>query len=138
MAERVLQATVTIPAGTPVASPLTFELPFTDWDIEAIDLEVGPGPGGTVGFYLGNNGHPFIPRSIGEFFQWDDKIERFPVTDYPNASGWEITGYNVGKHDHNVVARFHVNALNPPSPGATLPVLTFVERGVRAREPIVL
>ena len=108
MAERVLQHTATIPAGT-------------------------------MGFYLANNGVPWVPRTAGEWFIWDDHAETFVPTDYPNAAGWSIVGYNLGAYDHAVVVRFHVNpttGLADQSVG--LPVITFVERGVKHHHPVVL
>lgn len=139
MAERVLQHVTTIPAGTPVASPWVEQLGFTDWEVERIDLIVPPGPAGTMGFYLANNGIPWVPRALSEWLVFDDhKLEVTP-TGYPTGTGWEIVGYNLGAFDHDVIALFHVNPI--PSPGerqANLPVLTFVETDVTPAPQAVL
>lgn len=128
MAERVLQSTATIPAGTPFAAPVTVKLPFDGWDIEAIDLEVPPGPTGALGFQLANNGVPWVPRTPGEWLIWDDHWERFTPTNYPAAGGWQVIAWNVGSFAHNVVVRFHVNPIQVgPAPGDNPYVLTFVE-----------
>jgi hypothetical protein len=78
VAERVLQHTATIPAGTPASAPVTVAVPFDNWEIEQIDLEVPAGPSGTMGFYLANNGMPWIPRTPGEWLIWDDHWEALP------------------------------------------------------------
>lgn len=139
MAERVLQHTASIPAGTPQSAPATVALPFDNWEVETIDLEVPPGPAGCMGFYLANNGQPWIPRSPGEWLVWDDKIERFTPTAYPTASGWQVVGYNSGALAHVVVVRFHVNPVTIDRATVAAPfVLTFVEHDVKHPDPVVL
>lgn len=138
MAERVIQQTVTVAPGTPASAPETTALNFGSWNVEAIDLEAPPGFGGAVGFYLANNGYPMIPRTPGEWLIWDDKIERFPATDYPTGGGWQLVAYNVGAIAHNVVVRFHVNQLGTPGPAYGLPSLTFIETDVAETAVVVL
>lgn len=139
MAERVLQSTAVIPAGTPFAAPATVKLPFDGWDIELIDLEVPPGPTGALGFQLANNGRPWIPRSVGEWLTWDDHVESFVPTGYPSAGGWQVIGWNVGAYDHAVVVRFHVNPISVgPAAGDNPVVLTFVEHAVKRSGVVVL
>jgi hypothetical protein len=113
-------------------------MPFDNWEVERIDLEVPAGPSGAMGFVLANNGVPWIPRSPGEWLVWDDHSEAFPVTGYPTASGWQIVGYNVGFDSHVVVCRFHVNAIQVGSDQSVpLPAITFIERDV-VRDEVVL
>lgn len=139
MAERVLQFTVLIPTPTNISSPLTVPLPLDGWEIEAITLEVPPGPAGDLGFVLANNGVPWIPRSPGEWIVWDDRVQTFAATDYPTGAGWQVIGYNVGAYDHTVVARFHVNPTPAPAASAVSPVvLTFIERDIPAHSPVTL
>lgn len=138
MAERVLQSTAVINAGTPFAAPMTVALPFDGWDIEQIDLEVPPGPTGALGFQLANNGRPWIPRSPGEWLTWDDHAESFIPTGYPSGGGWQVIGWNVGAYNHAVVVRFHVNPVEPPAASVAQPVvLTFVEHDVPPRTVVV-
>lgn len=130
MAERVLQYTATIPAGTPQITPVTLDTGFVDWDIESIDLEVPPGPSGTMGFQLANNDLPWIPRTPGQWLVWDDHHETFYPTGYPVAGGWQVIGYNTGAYDHAVIVRFNVNPPTVATAAAAPVVLTFVERDV--------
>lgn len=139
MAERVLQHITTIPAGTTKAAPLTDALGFTDWDVERIDLIVPPGPAFTMGFYLANNGQPFVPRALNEWLVWDDHSLTVNPTGYPTGTGWQIVGYNLGAYDHSVTALFHVNPITVgPGAAADLPVITFIERDLPDGEVIVL
>ena len=113
MALRVFQFAVTIPAGTPKASPVTVALPIDNWEMESLDLEVPAGPSGVMGFYIANNGAQWIPASPGSWLIWDDVQQSWPFSDQPNASGWQVVGYNTGTYPHVVTVRMHVN---PPTP----------------------
>jgi hypothetical protein len=137
VAERVLQYTASIPAGTPKTGPVTVAMPFDNWEVEAIDLEVHPGPAATMGFYLANNGIPWIPRTPGEWLVWDDHTETFYPTSYPTASGWQVVGYNTGIYPHAVVVRFHVNALQTAAVAQDR-TITFIEHGLPAPEWVTL
>lgn len=139
MAERVLQHITVIPAGTPVATPHVEELGFSDWEVEQIDLIVPSGPSGTMGFYLANNELPWVPRALGEWLIMDDQKLTVIPTGYPNGTGWEIVGYNLGHFDHQVTALFHVNPITSPGDRQPqLPTLTFIESDVREPPWVVL
>lgn len=138
MAERVLQHTATIPAGTARNAPVTVALPFDNWEVESVDLEVPPGPAGCMGFYLANNGQWWVPRSPGEFLVWDDRCESFYATGWPVAGGWQIVGFNLGDYDHTVVVRFAVNPPPGVSPSQQPYVLTFIEREIPDRPAVTL
>lgn len=138
MAERVLQHTSTIPAGTAKDSPVTVGLGFVDWEVEQIDLEVPPGPAGTMGFYLANNGVPWVPRVNDEWLVWDDHRATVIPTGYPIGTGWQIVGYNVGQYDHAVICRFHVNPPPGPPPPGSVVTISFEQHDVPARAPVTL
>lgn len=139
MAERVLQHVTTIPVGASVAAPHVEQLGFTDWQVEQIDLLVPSGPSGMMGFYLANNGIPWVPRALGEWLVMDDQKLTVTPTGYPSGTGWEIVGYNLGAWPHNVIALFHVNPIVAPGErDVVLPVLTFIETGVKPAPEVVL
>ena len=136
MALEVRQATITVPAGTAKASPHIATISLDNRDIAMIDLEVPPGPSGLMGFYLGNNGVQWVPRDEGEWIVWDDYTASWPLTDQPDASGWEITGYNEDDYnDHAVIIRFHVNLPVQAQPAE--PTITF-QTEPAPREPVAL
>lgn len=126
MALRVYQFTVTIPAGTLKTAPQTTSLDIDGWDLETLDLEVPPGPAGLMGFYVANNGVQWIPQGAGEWLVWDDVSKSWPLIEQPNASGWEIVGYNLGDYDHDVIVRMHVNLPAGQQAGSAPPAITFV------------
>jgi hypothetical protein len=136
VATRVFQFTVTIPSGTPKSAPATSGLTLDGWDLEMIDLEVPPGPAGLMGFYVANNGVQWIPQGDGEWLVWDDVQHSWPLTDQPNASGWEIVGYNLGDYDHIAIVRMHVSLPGSQSASASPPTVTFVSTPVQ--QPAVI
>lgn len=136
MASEFHQFTATIPANTPKSSLVTVPLSLDYVDIESIDLEVPPGPGGLMGFYVARSGQQWIPYEAGEFLVWDDRFDSWYTTDQPTASGWEIVGYNTDVYDHDVVIRFHTNKVQAAT-SAPAPVLTFVS-SAPVPQPVVL
>lgn len=126
MAYRVLPFNCVIPAGTPIATPVTVSLNLDGWDVVQFDLEVPPGPSGLMGFQLYNNGVAWLPYGGGNWIVWDDHEQSYPTEDQPNGKGWAVVGYNLGNYPHSVIVRAHVNtAVSQPEPTAP-PAITFV------------
>lgn len=138
MATRVLPFAVTIPAGTPASAPVTIPLAMDNWEVEAIELEVPPGPAGLMGFQILNNGVAWVPYGPGEWFVWDDVRETYRMTDQPTASGWAVQGYNTGTYDHAVIVRMHVNPTSPQAASATTAAVNIVTTSPPATEPVTL
>jgi hypothetical protein len=128
MAARVFRFTATIPAGTPADTPATVDFNLDGYNIEQIDLEVPAGPAGNMGFQLVNNGIPWIPFQSDQWVIWDGIQATYYTTDYPNASGWGIVGYNTGQYDHNIIATFHCVPIASP----TVDTATFVTAFIAA------
>ena len=138
MAQRVLPFRVTIPAGTLETAPAIIPIDLDQWSIEALDLEVPPGPAGQMGFQVLNNGVAWVPYGDGEWLVWDDVRERYYLTDQPTASGWAVSGYNTGAYDHAVILRFHVNPVSVESGPASMPTITIINGTMPASVPTVL
>jgi hypothetical protein len=138
MALRVLQYTKVIPAGTPKSAPIVLPMSLDNWAIEQIDLEVDVGPSGLMGFYISNNGVPWIPNSIGEYLIWNGQSQSWPFTDQPTGSGWAVVGYNIGNYDHSVAVRFHVNPIVVPEAVTAPAVVTFVTSDVSTSDAVTL
>jgi hypothetical protein len=125
MALQTLQYVASIPAGTPSSAPFVEECDMDNWEVESIDLEVSVGPSGLMGFAIFNNNAQYLPRTPGAWFVWDNQQQTIYPTDYPNASGWAIYGYNTGQFPHAVTVRFHVNPPEqPPAPDVPIPTFT--------------
>ena len=126
MAYRVFQYPATFSTGTSASSPATVALPFTNYDLDAIGVDVPAGPAGHVGFYIANNGVPWFPYT-GDWLIWDNHSDTWPVSDQPHAGGWAVVGYNTGAYPHTIRVRFHADPISadvasatPSSPNVTL------------------
>lgn len=126
MAEIIRQFTATVPASTTKANPYTLDMTLLQLVVVSVDLEVPPGPGGLMGFYLALGGTQTIPEDVGEWIVWDDTKASWNLENQTTAGTWQLVGYNDDVvNAHNVVVRFHCNIENPPS--ASPPTLTIVQ-----------
>lgn len=123
MAQRVLQLTCVIPAGTAIASPAVFPLQFPAADVERIDVRIPPGPSGLVGFSINHGGGNFIPEGSGNWIIGDDDRFQWPLDGAPNNGNWQIVAYNTDIISHTIYVSFNVNDLvvvSMPSYGSAI------------------
>lgn len=109
MADRLEWFDVTIPAGTPIASPVTIPMVFPDGEVVEIDVKVLDGPCGSVGFHINAGGSQYVPRTIGSFIRPNDDYFTWPIANAINSGSWGLTGYNLDNWDHNLQVGFQVN-----------------------------
>jgi len=81
------RAALTIPAGTPEASPETLDLPVTFGILRRYVLHFPPGQSGLAHVQVWYCGRQVLPTSIGESFIGDDTLidlpEAFPIENPP-------------------------------------------------------
>lgn len=117
MADRLEWFDVVIPAGTPIASPVTIPLVFPDGYVTEIDVKVLDGPCGSVGFRINAGGSQYVPRTRGVYIRPNDDYFTWPIANAINSGSWGITAYNTDSWDHNLQVAFQVN--EPPGPGSS-------------------
>ena len=106
MTTRVYAFSVTVPAGTVQAAPLTQSLSFDPAVVSQVEVVVPPGPLGNVGWFIGAAGQQVIPREQGSWIVTDDEVVKWPVSGLHDSGSWQITAYNTGSHDHTLSVRF--------------------------------
>lgn len=111
------QFSVTIPAGTSIASNFTSSLAFDPRIVSQIDIRVPPGPRGEVGFKIGSGGLQIIPVSPGGFIVTDNEDLKFPLVDAITSGSWQLLAYNTGSYAHTLQIRFYCDLI--PVPGTT-------------------
>lgn len=111
---------VTIPAGTPVASPATTEINFPPRTVVAVDWQVPPGPSGLMGWRLAmSEGTAVLPTGGGWIIA--DNVEKtWSVQGQPNSGAWELTGYNTDIYPHTVYLNFLLDVVTQPDNTVTL------------------
>ena len=118
MASEIRSFQVTIPAGTPIASPFTQAITFPPRTVVQVDWQVPPGPSGLMGWSLTVAGQPVIPRNPGSFIVADNVARSWPLEGYPDQGQWQVTGYNTDIYPHTVYLDFllELNGTTTPQP----------------------
>lgn len=111
MADRLEWFDLTIPAGTPIATPVTLPMVFLQGVVTQIDVKVLDGPCGSVGFHINAGGSQYVPRTLGSFIRPNDDYFQWPLENAINSGSWALTGYNLDNWDHNLQVGFQVNEL---------------------------
>lgn len=124
MASRLEWFGVTVPANTPVATPVTTSIAFTPSTVEALEFHIPPGPAGNVGFQLWNGGGQYWPLTPGQFMVLDDVHPKWPITDAPNNGAWSVVAYNTDIYPHLIQIGFSLvqNSLFTASTPSQIPV----------------
>lgn len=117
MAAEVRTFAVTIPAGTPQASPAIIDLAMPARVVTAIRWRVPPGPRGELGWALGAAGVRVLPWGEDQWVVADDEVAEWPLTDQITSGAWQLQGYNTGSFDHTVYVTFLLELVGQ---GATL------------------
>lgn len=118
MAEDFRTFDALIPAGTPIAAPVTVSLAFPPREVEAVEFRIPPGPSGNVGFALKFAGQQIIPSVVPSWIIGDGEVLIWPLDGYGNSGAWALVGYNTGTFPHTIGVRFRL--LLPRAPGQAL------------------
>lgn len=120
MAEEVLHFTATIPAGTPLASPVLVNISFPPRVVESIDWRVPGGSLGLMGWRLTMGSVRVIPTSGDKFIVADSQSGTIRPSRELGSGAWQVSGYNTGSNPHSVYLVFHVDLPSPRPAGVRL------------------
>ena len=109
MAQFVLARSVTIPAGTAIASPVSADISFPEYEVEAVQIVIPPGPNGNVGFRLANANTQIIPYGSNDWIIGNDEAPVWALQRQITSGSWQVFGYNTGIYNHTLYFRFFVN-----------------------------
>lgn len=122
MADRIEPFSVTVPAGTPIATFAEFPLVFRSGKVDRLEVRVPPGPSGTVGFRIAHSGQSVIPYTGSVWVIADNELLDWDMDNYPIGSAWELWAYNIGVYDHTLHLRFHVSEIGNTSISPDVPI----------------
>jgi len=97
---------VTIPAGTPLADPVTQEIWFPAREVLGVHWKVPPGPAGLMGWRLTMSGGNAVIPTGGGWIVTDNDSATWSLQGQPDSGYWELTGYNTGIYNHTVYLDF--------------------------------
>jgi len=119
MATEVYAFQVTIPVGTPIATPLRQAITIPVRKVDVLEVKIPPGPSGVMGFAITMRGINVMPLVAGTWIVTDNEEIRWPIDELPTSGDWQLSGYNTGDWPHTVFLRWLVG--QPDAiPAATL------------------
>lgn len=104
---------VTIPAGTPVANPVTIQTRMPQRHVVGIQWTIPPGPSGKAGWRITMGGVQVIPANLGAWIIRDGNADGSELERLPSSGAWDVTGYNTGIYPHSLYVTFYVNVIRP-------------------------
>lgn len=127
---RVYEITFTVPAGTPIANPLSQSWVTEDNTIADIELYVPPGHNGLTGFRVMKGDVQLLPFTKGTFITANDYRRVFDIGAYIPTGDLKLQGYNTGVNPHSFFVRATITTYTAPqsqvngSPSQVLPADT--------------
>lgn len=116
MAREVRKYTVTIPAGTAIATPQTTSIAFPIRVVRSVDWRIPPGAQGVMGWQLAMGGVQVVPYGSDTWVVDDGTAGTFTLDGYPDSGAWQVIGYNTGAFAHSVFLTFHLDLVERPKP----------------------
>lgn len=115
-AHEVWDFAVTIPAGTPIATPVTVTTPFPARRVKEIHWRVPHGSLGVMGWRITSSRAQIIPRQQGGWMIHDGQSGTWGLEGLPDSGAWEVTGYNIGLNPHTVYVSYLTEVIRRPPP----------------------
>ena len=125
--DRLYYETLTVPAGTPIATPASQAWPLEDNELVKVTIQVPDGHCGLTGFRILRAQQQIVPFANNSYLVANDRTLDYPFDDQITTTGLVLEGYNNDIFPHT----FYVTALvtnltypaeNPPAavttPGA--------------------
>jgi len=102
---------VTVPAGTPVAAPVTIDTSFPPRIVREIRWRVPPGAAGLMGFRITSGGVQVLPVTPGTWIIAAGESGAFPGDGLHDSGKWDVTAYNTGVFPHTIHVTFHCEVI---------------------------
>lgn len=116
MAREVRKYTVTVPAGTAIATPQATSIAFPVRTVRSVDWRIPPGAQGVMGWQLAMGGVQVVPVASDTWVIDDGTAGTFTLDGYPDSGAWQVIGYNTGTFPHSVFLTFHLDLVEQPRP----------------------
>jgi hypothetical protein len=114
MPSRIYEGDLTVPAGTPVAAPVSSVVPVVLGRLKRITLEVPRGHAGLTGWMLLIAGTPVIPYAGNTWLIADGYTDSWDLEQDINPGQVQVSGYNTDIYAHTFYARLLIQDLPPP------------------------
>lgn len=116
MPYKIPSFSLTIPAGTPKAAPVTFNTPVGNFILSGVEFVVPDGANGNVGFRLATGGQQVIPDNAGAWLIASGEKIEWPLSGQLTTGAWQVIAYNTGLNDHTIQVRYLLDLIVNPAP----------------------
>lgn len=107
---------VTIPAGTPKASPLVTLTQFEQNEVERVEWLFPDGCNGVVGIQIGARSVPIIPSNPAQFIVRSGDSSGYNMSGQHHTGDWSVIGYNTGAFPHTITVYFYAHRIEVVQP----------------------
>lgn len=107
-ASRVFPFTVTVPAGTAQASPLTVATTLPTGQVVRIEIDIPEGHVYQTGIFLAVAAGPYIPYGYRQWITGDGLNLGWDFAGLPDSGSWSAVVYNTDIFDHNFYLRYFI------------------------------
>ncbi len=116
--DRLYYLPVTVPAGTPIAAPVSVSLPLEDATLSKLTVTVPDGHNGQTGIRVLQSNQQVIPWDNDSYLVANDRTISVEFGSQIGASGIVIKAYNIGIYDHT----FYVEVTISDTQATTVPM----------------
>ena len=109
-------SSLTVPAGTPIAAPVSAAVALTDENLDNVRVIIPAGHAALTGFAITWGGTQVVPYGTGTWITGDDEIIDYPWKDEVTAGGLVVTGYNLDIFPHTFYLRWTLTDRAAASP----------------------
>lgn len=137
MAQRVFTRTVTVPAGTAIATPLSVDISFNQSVVETVEIVIPDGHAGFTGIALQQAHQQVIPEEAGTWLISNDEKIIFAIEDFIDNGNWQAVMYNTDVYDHSFYLRFLGSNITPSfGQAGVLPTVAVITGPVTGQDTI--
>lgn len=126
---RIYPLTVAVPAGTPIAAPISVSWVTEDAIVDEIEIQIPTGPNGTTGIRIMKGDIQLIPWGANSWIVGNDYNRVFPVGGYLPTRDIKVQAYNIGQNQHTFYLRMTVRSDTSGTLASSQAVTTPVDLG---------
>ena len=105
---RLFEGDLTVPAGTPIAAPVSQAVQLADAHLVKARILVPDGHSGLTGLRITWSGTQIFPYNTGTWFTSNDEILDWDFDYEITAGGLALAGYNTDVYPHTFYVRFYL------------------------------
>lgn len=109
MNPRLYTTQLTVPAGTPIAAPVTAPVVLDDLNLDSVEIIIPDGHVQLTGIAITSGGFPVIPFNIGTWISGNNDRLTFDYDAEITANGLTVAGYNLDIYPHTFYLRWQLS-----------------------------